>query len=247
REPTFSERFDLQGGGGNVDDPLFGDQNFEITVTTGGNPDLEPEEADTITAGFVYQPSRVQGLQISADWYEIDLAGAVGTLGAQRIVDDCIAGAQNLCQLVNRDPANNEIQNVRNVFLNIDRAKVRGIDYEVLYTVEPDFLSGTNEALSLRLLAGRLLEDSTTVISGVTTDLAGLYTEPDFTALATLRYQAGRFGINWQQRYIAESAISVDQVEWYPGISVAPGTITVDNNTVPSKTYTDLTLFYDMD
>ena len=57
REPTFAERFNLQGGGGSVTDPNFpGQPAFQITVTMGGNPDLEPEEADTLTAGFVYQP-----------------------------------------------------------------------------------------------------------------------------------------------------------------------------------------------
>src|SRR5690606_38979636 len=43
REATFSEQFDLNGGGGTVDDPLFGGDAFSITVNSGGNPDLEPE------------------------------------------------------------------------------------------------------------------------------------------------------------------------------------------------------------
>jgi outer membrane receptor protein involved in Fe transport len=255
REPTFAERFNLQGGGGSVNDPMFNNQNFEITVTTGGNPDLAPEEADTVTAGFVYQPVNT-GLQLSIDWYEIDLAGAVGTLGQQRIVTDCAAGVTALCGLISRDPSTGVIGNVRNVFLNIDAAKVRGIDYELLFNAEPDWFSGQSESLTFRLLAGRLLEDSTTLLSGavpVTTDLAGRYTEPDTKILATVRYQIGSFGINLQQRYIPESTLDGANpggpawVQWEPGVVVGPGQITVDDNTVQSKSYTDLALFYDTD
>jgi len=255
REPTFAERFNLQGGGGNVNDPQFGNQNFEITVTSGGNPELNPEEADTVTAGFVYQPVNT-GLQLSVDWYEIDLAGAVGTLGQQRIVNDCAAGVTALCGLITRDPNTGVIGNVRNVFLNIDRAKVRGIDYELLLNAEPDLFSGQSESLTFRLLAGRLLEDSTTLLSGVvpvTTDLAGRHTEPDTKILATVRYQIGSFGFNLQQRYIPEStwdnasAIGPAWRQWEPGIVLGPGEITVDDNTIQSKSYTDLTLFYDTD
>src|SRR6185295_12310816 len=61
REPTFSERYDLQGGGGRVNDPLNGGASVEITIATGGNPDLRPELADTVTAGFVFQPKKIKG------------------------------------------------------------------------------------------------------------------------------------------------------------------------------------------
>jgi outer membrane receptor protein involved in Fe transport len=245
REPTFAERFNLQGGGGNIIDPQLGGGTYEITVTSGGNPSLAPEEADTITAGFVIQPPNT-GIQFSLDWYEIDLAGAVGQLGQQRIVNDCFAGVTSLCGLIRRDPGTGVVTNVQNVFLNIERAKVRGIDYELLYSTEPDWFSGESETMTFRLLAGRLLEDSTTNIAGVTTDLSGTYQEPDFTAVASARYQVGNFGINLQQRYLAESKLNeLNFVQFEPGLVAPPGRITLDDNTVQSKSYTDLTLFYD--
>jgi iron complex outermembrane recepter protein len=248
REPTFAERFNLQGGGGSVIDPRDG-ATYQITVTTGGNPDLAPEEADTITAGFVLQPGNT-GLQFSVDWYEIDLSGAVGSLGQQRIVDDCFSGATQLCSLVAMDP-NGVIVGVRNVAQNIDQAKVRGIDYEILYSAEPDLFSNRAESLNIRLLAGKQFEDSTTVAGGRTTDLVGQFNQPDLTALASARYQIGDFGIGWQQRYIAESKLNANWFQWYPGIVLptpppgAPAPITVSDNTVQSKMYSDLSFFYD--
>ena len=237
REPTFAERFNRQGGGGSVRDPAPpapanpGDL-FEITTTSGGNPNLAPEEADTVTAGFVLQPAGAPGFQLSADWFEIDVTGLVGQLSQQEIVDNCFAtGDPTVCSLIRRDQG--LITNVDRLFLNIDSAKVRGIDYELAYSTEPNLFSSQAETLNFRLLAGRLLEDST-VSGGSYDNNSGLYTEPDFRAVASLRYQIGDFGFNLQQRYIPESAYNN---EWFEGIDV-------DDNTIEGQTTTDLVLFY---
>jgi hypothetical protein len=198
----------------------------------------------------VFQPAKVPGFQFSLDWYEIDLSEAVGQLGAQLIVNECAAGVPNRCQFVTRDPLTTAITSVRNVFLNIDRAMVRGIDYELLFNAEPNFAANQAEALTFRLLAGRLLEDSTTSRTATggfaTTDNSNLYTEPDLEVLASVRYQIGAFGIGLQQRYLPESVRNVQWLEWYPGIVLpTPNTITVDDNTVEGQTNTDITLTYD--
>jgi hypothetical protein len=108
REPTFAERFDVQGGGGSINEvlpPSTTSQTFQITTTAVGNQNLTPEEADTVTAGLVIEPQQT-GLQFSIDWYDIDLADAIGQLGVQRIVDECKAApGSQFCSYVFRDPA----------------------------------------------------------------------------------------------------------------------------------------------
>ena len=63
------------------------------STTINGNPNLNPETADTTTAGFVLSPSGwATGLQLSVDWYQIKLkdaiaelpSGAVGPLPSRR-------------------------------------------------------------------------------------------------------------------------------------------------------------------
>jgi outer membrane receptor protein involved in Fe transport len=265
REPTFAERFNLQGGGGAVFDPLLpaGSPQVQITVTSGGNPDLSPEEADTTTAGFVYQnKGGAGGLQLSIDWYDIQLSEAIGQVGAQNIVNGCAAGRQNLCPYIVRD-SSGAIGNVRDVFQNINEARVRGIDYELLFNAEPNFADNQNEALTFRFLAGRLLEESTTLLGGTVPDyrdIAGRWYEPDLKLLASVRYTIGSWGVNLQQRYLPETrldgganpvqAAGVDGpnwVEWQPGMTVGTlptGAFTIDDNTVQSKSYTDLVLSY---
>src|SRR5690606_20826829 len=131
REPSFSELFDQQGTAGAINDPNFSGTNYQITLVNGGNPDLEPEEADTTTVGLVYTPTAnnwLDGLQLSLDWYKIEVEGLVGSLGQQRIVDECFAGAANQCRYIDRDPVSGLVNRVRNVFQNINEATISGVD-----------------------------------------------------------------------------------------------------------------------
>jgi iron complex outermembrane receptor protein len=258
REPTFNERFDVQGGGGSISENAVNGiptgnntgtaTTFQITTTAIGNPDLTPEEADTITAGFIVEPQQT-GLQFSVDWYDIDLADAIGQLGVQRIVDECRAApGSQFCTYVFRDPLTNAVTAVRNPWLNINNARVRGLDYEVLWNKDTDWFGNRSEAFTLRLLAGRLLEDSTTTPGGQPVDLAGQLNEPENRAVATLRYQLGEWGFSLQRRYFGESEINlntVTMVQFVPGMPVPAGRTTLDDATVDAKGYTDLTVSYE--
>ncbi len=258
REPTFNERFDVQGGGGNITENAINNSptgdatgtptTFQITTTAVGNPDLTPEEADTMTAGFVVEPQGT-GLQFSVDWYDIDLSDAIGQLGVQRIVNECLANAASpLCAYVFRDPGTNAVTAVRNPWLNINNARVRGLDYELLWSKDTDWFGDRSEALTLRLLAGRLLEDSTTTPGGAPVDLSGQLGEPETRATATLRYQLGKWGFSLQERYFGESEINgatIQFVQFEPGRVPLPGQLTIDDATVDAKAYTDVTVSYD--
>jgi outer membrane receptor protein involved in Fe transport len=265
REPTFAERFDVQGGGGSITEQAINGiptpngatvpgsvaTVFQITSTNLGNPDLEPEEADTFTAGIIVQPQDT-GLQFSVDWYDIDLSGAIGQLGVQGIVNECNAsgGTGSLCQYVFRDPVTGAVTAVRNPYLNINNARIRGIDYEALWNRETDVFGSRPETLTLRFLAGRLLEDSTTTPTGTVTDHSGQLGEPDFRALLSARWQIGGFGVMLQERYMAESGINTPPgpntfIQFEPGLVPGPGQLTLDDATVEAKAYTDLTFSYD--
>ena len=92
-----------------------------------------------------------------------------------------------MCALIARDPGTNWITNVRDVFQNINEARVRGIDYELVFNAEPDWFSSKSESLNFRFLAGRLLEDSNTLLGGPAPDYPG-HRRP----LVRARYEAAR-------------------------------------------------------
>ncbi|MDT8397532.1 MAG: TonB-dependent receptor [Pseudomonadales bacterium] len=241
REPSFAEQFEVGGGGGNFNDPTFAGANFEISVLSAPNPRLDPEKANTLSAGFVYQPTFapwVQGLQVSADWYQIKLTDAVGKLGQQRIVDECFFNnAQDLCDLITRDPITQIVQIIANPNLNISSAKTEGVDMEIQYSREPDFFPGQFETFNLRALAGYLIENSDTPGGGRKQDAAGGLNRPEWTGTLTANYQVGPYGIRLTERYYDSTLINV---RWVEGVDV-------DDNTIDAQWLTNLGLTYGRD
>lgn len=236
REPTFGEQFEAGGGGANINDPS-NNSSYTITANSGGNPNLRPEYADTITAGVVWAPTFapwIDGLQVSADWYEIDVKDRVGSLGAQRIIDDCFQGVTELCQYIFRGQ-NNVIERVLNVNLNVAAAVTSGVDLEMRYDMEPDFFSGETERLSMRLFAGYLGENSVQATPGaLTRDDVGSQASPEWNATATLGYNVGPYGVRLVGRYLDST---LNNVLWVEGRDV-------DDNTVASQTIANLILSY---
>ncbi|TDF39588.1 TonB-dependent receptor [Alteromonadaceae bacterium M269] len=45
------------------------------------NPGLRPEESDSWSVGFVYEPEFIKGLSLSLDYYELELTGEIGLTG----------------------------------------------------------------------------------------------------------------------------------------------------------------------
>jgi outer membrane receptor protein involved in Fe transport len=64
-----------------------------VDGVSGGNPDLEPEEADTYTAGIVLDSSLehrwLRDLQVTIDWYRIDFRNGIGRWNTESAVTRC--------------------------------------------------------------------------------------------------------------------------------------------------------------
>lgn len=60
-----------------------------LEIRNGGNPDLQPEKADSYTVGGVFTPSFVPGLSISVDYYDITVNDVISTVAAQTILNQC--------------------------------------------------------------------------------------------------------------------------------------------------------------
>jgi outer membrane receptor protein involved in Fe transport len=70
----------------------------------GGNPNLAPEVADTITAGLVFSPRALPGFTGALDFYNIKIKDTIGSLGADDIINQCaVTGSPLLCGLIHRD------------------------------------------------------------------------------------------------------------------------------------------------
>jgi outer membrane receptor protein involved in Fe transport len=232
REATFSERFDNSPSGGSVLDPARNQAQSTVTITSAGNPSLRPEDADTTVVGLVYQPRWAEGLHMSIDQYEIDISDSIATLGAQRVVDECHYNGV-LCEFVLRDDLG-VLSRVISPYLNLDLARVRGIDVEVGYQRDVDWLARQDESLSVRFFGGHLTERTSTVVGGTPAEFAGTRGYPDVTANVTLAYRAAAWSVQLQERFIDDVLLNRT---WIEGVDV-------DNNTIPSRAWTNLVLGY---
>ncbi len=237
RAGSLEERFDRQGQGTSVTDPEQGDLTYTTFRIRGGNPNIEPEKAETITVGGVYQPSYLPGLSVSLDYYKIEIEDAMDFLSVQEIVDQCSDVGGDICSRITRDPGTGLITEVLDTYFNLGAANNEGIDLETVYRSDVNWLGG-DESISARLLVSWLLETSTTNVNGVVTETTGqigLGSAPDSRATFNVTYRKGPFSLFLQERYISGGVYDVD---WVEGVDIA-------NNTQGSVMYTDARVAYD--
>ncbi|MGZ5199036.1 MAG: TonB-dependent receptor domain-containing protein [Telluria sp.] len=69
---------------------------------TGGNPDVKPETADTVTLGFVLDP--VRNLTVTVDAFHLKIKNAIQGANSQSVFQQCLTTGNSLyCNMVHRD------------------------------------------------------------------------------------------------------------------------------------------------
>ena len=119
---------------------------------TGGNPLLDPEEADTTTFGLVWTPSQIEGLSVSVDYFNIVVEDAIAAgIPAQTTLDNCLAtGNPAFCSLIQRSSVGSLAAGsfgvgFQQTNINIGELETTGVDLQVVY----DFDVGDNHSVRL--------------------------------------------------------------------------------------------------
>jgi iron complex outermembrane recepter protein len=152
---------------------------FGYNAIIGGNEGLHPERATTRTFGIVVRPAFLRGFNATIDWWDIKLKGAVSRIGAQTIVDSCIAGGDPIfCSRIHRD-ANGSLWlgngHVDNRQANLGTLKVRGIDGSADYSAPLRRLGSAHFGFRGGYVLRRIVDNG-----GLSTpyDCAGLFGAP---------------------------------------------------------------------
>jgi iron complex outermembrane recepter protein len=232
RAPSLSDLFNAgTSGTQQVNDAATGTSPFVFAITR-GNPDLQPEEADTWTGGVVFRPRFIEGLQLSLDYYRISIDGAIAAISAPQTVIRCNNGETQLCQFIVRD-ASGTIVSVSSAPVNINSLRTSGYDLEVSYRRS---LGRGN--LILRGLASYIpVLDQ--IENGVTRRLAGAIgglngSQPYAKGVVTATYEQGPMSYTLRARLVGSSQL--DRA-WKEGVDV-------DDNSFPSYANFDLTTIY---
>jgi iron complex outermembrane receptor protein len=168
-----------QSTGGALDSPAG-----QYNQLTGGNPNLNPEEADTFTIGFVLQPSALPRFNLSVDYFDIQIDGAIQTIGAGNTLNLCYnSGDAAACSRITRNPANGALWVgsgvVENLNNNIGGFSTSGIDINANYGVDLEDWGMANSGSLQFSFVGTWLEslvtDSGTGTPDAVYDCTGFY------------------------------------------------------------------------
>lgn len=110
-----------------------------VPFTSGSNPSLLPEQSRSWTAGLVYSPSYVQGLDIALDWWKIRIDDTMVSDSPNEILSDCyVAGIESRCAMFSRDPQLHIVNDLTYGLRNAGYSLVEGWDLSVGYRIPTD-------------------------------------------------------------------------------------------------------------
>ena len=231
-----------------ITDPFRNGASVFYQGSTNGNINLKPEVADTTGLGVVITPQFFPGFSASVDYYNIDITGAIGSVGAQAVVDRCYAGNPVFCAAVTRD-ATGAIYQVFIQPFNFQSRISRGWDIEASYRTPLDaIVSDWSGDLTLRFLTTRYLKNFTSNGVNIPTDTVGENSgngPPNWRYLATIGYSGDPVNVTFTMRGISAGVYANSNIECTSGCPASTTDhITVNNNQIAGAFYMDLALSY---
>ncbi|MBS0393127.1 MAG: TonB-dependent receptor [Proteobacteria bacterium] len=220
----------------------FGGANVTVPVQTGGNSLLKPETAKSWSFGTVLTPAA--GLNISVDYYNMTISGAISSLSSGQILADCYGGgtanpgfsaSSPYCARIARDPTSGQISLLTSGLFNYNEFKLSGVDFQVDYHVDLDRLglpAGAG-ALAAGSVVAYLDKYSVTASDGsaptnyagaisdtfVTSDGENLYSHPRWKANSYLSYSRSAITATLRWRYLGAMANLDDATQPVPAVS----------------------------
>ena len=215
----------------------------------GGNLGLSPEKSDSWTAGFVLTP--VSNMSLSVDYFNIKVKNAVGTIGAQVTLNQCITtGDPFFCSKINRAPASagpaagslwlDERGFVDDRTTNTGSLKTSGVDVNFDYRIP----LGENR-LNLSMV-GTYLDKfiAQPITGGFTYDCAGFYgitcgnPQPKLRGTARARFTTSDdFSAQVSWRYVGK--VRVDTISSDPDLASVGAAPKIDER-LKAENYFDL-------
>jgi outer membrane receptor protein involved in Fe transport len=213
----YAPRLVNPAGATDVHTGIVGQSRF----ITDPNPNLKPEEADTLTVGMVLRPSSIPRLSLSLDYYDIEIGNAIVNIQSQNITIQNICeasnGASSFCALIERPLpfSDRSAANFATAFYsrpeNAQTLTTKGIDIEANYSVE--LWGGT---LSARLFAAYQPELITVQFVGQKPqDSAGAAGLPELRVTTFLKYQIGDWSFDARNRWNSSTRYNSDEALIY--------------------------------
>jgi iron complex outermembrane receptor protein len=234
----------------------FAQPNPQARAITGGNPDLDPETADTFTYGLVWdsplESAWASNLQVAVDYFKYEIEDVISSLSSSSIIGRCFNQLNanptfdpnnQFCALFGRDPSNFGVTGVQTTTLNLSALALTGVDLSVDWKMPMSTFGLSDEAGSLgfKILATRTLsveqqETSTDPFIAregtISQTVASAF--PEWKAVMQTSYNVKSFLFRYNLRWIDNmDVVNNDAVLSRPTVGVKPW--------VPNYFYHDVT------
>ena len=194
----------------------------QINNFVGGNPALEPEEADSVTFGVVLTPESFP-VTVALDYYQIEIENAITQVSEQNVINACYQSEQDpngtFCSLISRSTLNGSLSGGNTVgvdvsLINAARAEASGIDLSVDYGLEiGDFGTIDFNFVGVHIIKNEQQDAEFFRVN----DCAGLAgntctaPDPEFRFVQNSRWSNGPWTVNLRWQYISE--VTNDSIE----------------------------------
>lgn len=116
--------------------PGFQQGELFVEVDYPGSQNLEPEEAETFTVGFVFEPAAVAGLALTVDYYNIDIKKSIRNISPSAGLEQCYFSANksnSICNDIFRDQFSGDVVFLTVPLVNAASETLSGLDFGVQY------------------------------------------------------------------------------------------------------------------
>jgi iron complex outermembrane receptor protein len=222
----------------------------QISVATGGNPNLNPERSNSFSAGLVWSPWFGSGaswsdkFDLEVTFYRHDLEGAIQAISAQTQLNLCVETLNPLyCSGITRTAAG-QINTFSNFLTNLGSIKTDGWDVNMFWAL-PETSVGRFKLSWQNTFVGRY--EAVGAAGQRQPQAPGqaqgdpVVSIPDWTSNASLDWRLDRWNASWTVRHISEmreTCLAAD-----PSIYCDTPT----TNTLGAITYHDVQVGYKLD
>lgn len=224
----------------------------QVATTFGGNPELEPETARTLSFGLVWSPDFITDFSATVDWYKIELDEFIGGVSDSIIQDLCYRSdpdARVFCDKLLRETADDrQIVRVFAVSDNYAGLEVEGVDANIQWTLPFEFLRpfGSFKAdldiayvTKFAAIFPTGLGETTQELQGQ--EVAGFQGYPRLKANGGISWLSGPWTAGWEVRYIHRLTEPCDD-----GLS-DPGAAAGGSNPTPVPSFAEFGICSDPD
>ena len=222
--------------------------NPQLSALSIGNDELQPEESDNITFGFVYSPSWSEGMTFSIDYYSVEITDAVQGISPGDLINACVTTLDpDFCDNTPRT-SSGQLDTVQNRLQNIGGIDASGYDIAFSYATQETSVG----SFTLNIDATHLAEykETTNNPDGTQTvnDLTGTHPDetffrafPEWRAVTNLGWSKNQFTgslrFRWVDDMLLDSGSKLDsamftdlRLSWTPNLMDDSLTISVGVN-----------------